>query len=69
MTVNERLMDKLAKALEMNMEWIGTPPTDKHSFDSFREDAWRLGKDALRDYRRYLDIHKVIDGIGQCHEI
>ena len=38
----------LLEALEANMEWIGPPPTDRHSYDSVRERAWKLGQAAIQ---------------------
>jgi len=40
---------KLIQALKDNMDWIGTPPTHRHSFDSQREDAWAKGKAILKE--------------------
>ena len=37
----------LRHALKLHMEWIGPPPTDKHSYDSLREDAWKAGVAAI----------------------
>lgn len=37
----------MQQALEMHMEWIGPPPTSPECYDSPREDAWALGKQAL----------------------
>ena len=39
--------DGLLAALKANLDWIGPPPTDPHSYDSKREDAWKLGKAAI----------------------
>lgn len=41
------VVQELAAALTANMKWIGPPPTDKHSYDSVREAAWKLGQAAL----------------------
>lgn len=43
----EQRAGKLEEALELHMQWIGTPPTDPHSYDSLREEAWAKGKSAL----------------------
>jgi hypothetical protein len=40
-------IEALEKALRANMEWIGAPPTDRHSYDSKREEAWAIGVAAL----------------------
>jgi hypothetical protein len=40
---------KVVEALQMHMDWIGAPPTGRESFDSLREDAWKLGRVALAD--------------------
>ena len=39
----------LLAALKANMDWIGRPPVDRHSYDSKREDAWEMGKRAIAD--------------------
>ena len=42
----------LLAALKANMEWIGRPPVDRHSYDSKREDAWAMGKQAIADVEK-----------------
>ena len=41
---------RLVEALKKNMDWIGCPPTGPYTFDSQREDAWSLGKEALKEF-------------------
>ena len=41
-------IEELREALKLNMDWIGPPPTDKHSYDSLREAAWAKGKTVLK---------------------
>lgn len=41
-------MAALAEALRAMMGWIGAPPTDSHSYDSVREDAWKQAQQALQ---------------------
>ena len=53
--------DKLREAVEANMEWIGPPPTDPHSFDSLREDAWKLGQKALNSEPKQGEAEGLMD--------
>ena len=68
MTSPDTVMKELASALEANTDWIGAPPTGMYEYDSQREDAWKVGKEALSKYRSYVDATKKIDGVGQCHD-
>ena len=51
-TPERKMAARLLEALEANMHWIGTPPTDPFSYDSAREDAWKLGHDVIADIKR-----------------
>lgn len=46
------VVERLAEALKMHMQWIGPAPTDAHSYDSLREDAWKLGIKALAAFNQ-----------------
>jgi hypothetical protein len=46
--------DALREALRLHMLWIGPPPTDRYSFDSLREDAWKLGVELIGNPRAAL---------------
>ena len=39
--------DALVAACKALVSWIGPPPTDPHSYDSAREDAWEKARAAL----------------------
>lgn len=46
-TALRQRVEALERALKANMDWIGAPPRDRHSFDSVREQAWELGRKVL----------------------
>jgi hypothetical protein len=51
---SESVRRELASALKDMMDWIGPPPTDRSSYDSFREEAWRKAKEALKEGKNTL---------------
>jgi len=48
-------IEALERALRANMDWIGAPPADPHSYDSVREEAWALGVEALAQENQEVD--------------
>jgi len=60
--------EQLTEALEAQMKWIGSPPTDPHSFDSVREDAWEKSLIALRAARNPRLSIGGQDAVGEPKE-
>jgi len=61
----------LLAACEALMKWIGPPPADRLSYDSKREDAWRMATNAIHrargeDQNKYEDpsLTEYFGGFG-----
>ena len=61
--------EQLSEALTAQMKWIGPPPTDPHSFDSVREDAWEKSLFSLRAARQDEQLPTLNDLRGIAPDI